>query len=81
MSPLLVPPAEAAMLIGVGKSLFYQMASDGRLGPMPIELGSKRLYRVAELQEWVLQRCPPRCKWSEILSYEEKGTISKVKNK
>ena len=77
MSPLLVPPAEAAKLIGVGKSLFYQMASDGRLGPMAIELGSKRLFRVAELQAWVLQGCPPRHQWVETLRCEQKGVLAK----
>ena len=81
MSPLLVPPAEAAILIGVRKTLFYQMVSDGRLGPTAIELGSKRLYRVQELSSWVNHGCPPREQWSEILSDEEKGTISKGKNK
>ena len=76
MSPFLIAPAEAASMLGIGKSLFYQMASSGELGPMPIQLSSKRLYRVEELQEWVRQGCPPRCKWCE-----EKGTISKDKNK
>ena len=77
MNPFLVGPDAAAKLIGVGKTLFYQMASDGQLGPVPVELSSKRLYRVEELREWVRQGCPPRCKWFKILKNEEKGVLAK----
>ena len=61
--PLLIPATEAAAMLGIGKTLLYQMASDGRLGPVPVELGSKRLYRVEELTEWVSQNCPTRDHW------------------
>ena len=57
---LLVSAREAAELLGVGKSLLYQMASDGRLGPVPI-LGSK--YSRQELIDWVHKRCPAREQW------------------
>ena len=54
-----------------------KMSADGRLGPMAIELGSKRMYRVQELVSWVNHGCPPRERWSEILSHEEKGVLAK----
>ena len=76
LSPFLVGPDAAAKLIGVKKTLFYQMASDGRLGPVPVEFSSKRLYLVAELQDWVQQRCPPRHQWSETLNNDQ-GVLAK----
>jgi len=70
LTPLLVDVAGASKLLGVGKSLFYQMASTGSLGPTPVEFNSKRLYSVLELRSWVEHKCPPREKWIEI----QKGT-------
>ena len=68
----LVDAAGAAQLLSVGKSLFYEMASNGLLGPRPIKFNSKKLYSVPELHDWVLNRCPPREKWLQILR-ERKG--------
>jgi len=60
LEPLLIPPIEAARFLGIGKTLLYQMASDGRLGPVPVMMGSKTLYRREELAEWVRRvRGPP----------------------
>jgi predicted DNA-binding transcriptional regulator AlpA len=42
---LLVSAAGAAALIGVGRSHFYAMHSSGRLGPMPVRLGRRTLWR------------------------------------
>lgn len=64
---LLVDSKGACALLGVGKSLFYQMASTGSLGPAPVEFNSKRLYSVSELRSWVENKCPPREKWLQIL--------------
>ncbi len=65
LEPLLVSASDAAKMIGVGKSLFYQLVSDGRLGPEPVELG-KKLYSLSELQSWVDAKCPARSEWIEI---------------
>ena len=62
----LIDAAGAAELLSVGKSLFYEMAATGRLGPMPIMFNSKKLYSVSELEKWVFHRCPPREQWLEI---------------
>lgn len=66
-APLLVDAAGAARLLGIGKSLFYQMASTGRLGPMPVEFHSKKLWSVEEIQDWIRAQCPCRDEWLEIL--------------
>ena len=63
LRPLLVSAAEAARMLGVGHSLFYEMGADGRLGPMPIRFGRKCLWRTDELRQWCEDGCPPRCKW------------------
>ena len=64
---LLVNGEGAAKLLGVGKSLFYEIASSGRLGPMPIAFNSKKLYSVLEIRKWVLHKCPPRDQWLRLL--------------
>lgn len=61
--PLLLSAVQAARLIGIGKSLFYSLHSSGQLGPMPIILSTKKLWRRTELEEWTRQGCPPRPVW------------------
>ncbi len=61
--PLLIPASKAASVIGVSRSFFYQMHSDGRLGPLPIAFGAKKVWRVSDLEAWVQQGCPPRSQW------------------
>ena len=70
LTPLLVDSKTASQLCGVGLSLWYELASAGRLGPTPVVFNSKKLYSVPELRSWVLHKCPPREKWLEI----QKGT-------
>ncbi len=60
---LLISVKEAAHRLGIGRSLLYQMISDGRFGPLPINLGRKTLIRVTDLQAWVAAGCPPRRIW------------------
>jgi len=76
LTPLLVDAKTASRLCGVGLSLWYEMASTGRLGPLPIKFNSKKLYIVSELENWILHRCPPRDKWSQFLK-EENGDSDK----
>jgi excisionase family DNA binding protein len=66
---LLVNAKEAASLLGVGRSLLYQMHSSGRLGPSPVRLGRTVRWRRSELKRWVDCGCPGRVKWIAI----EKG--------
>ena len=81
LTPLLIDSAEAARLLGVGKSLLYQMASSGQLGPVPVEFNSKKLYSVEELQGWVRSKCPPREKWIEILKGKDgNGNLKRCVN-
>lgn len=60
---LLIGAKEAADLLSISRSLFYEMKSSGQLGPMPISFGKRKLYRVEELKDWVNSGCMPREKW------------------
>lgn len=61
--PLLLDFATAAVRLGVGKTLLYEMAADGRLGPVPIKFGRRSLICAAELESWTAAGCPPRARW------------------
>ena len=52
IEPLLVNSAEAARLLGIGKSLFYEQISVGRIFS-PIRINSKSLWSVEKLRQWV----------------------------
>jgi len=64
-APLMVPADVAAAMIGVSRALFYAMHADGRLGPMSVAFGRRRLWIAAELAAWVAHDppCPPRAEW------------------
>ncbi len=66
IEPLLVSPDEAARLLGISRTTFYQFCSSGRIGPMAIKFGRRSLFRLDELREWVASDCPPRVKWDAI---------------
>lgn len=61
--PLLIGANDAAKLLGIGRSLFYSLHSSGQLGPLPIRLGRRTLWRRDDLQAWVAARCPERTRW------------------
>jgi len=66
LAPLLLPAEQAAAMIGVGRSHFYAMHSSGRLGPMPVRLGKRSLWRRDEIQNWVAADCPARQRWQAM---------------
>ena len=65
LEPLLVDAKEAGRLLGISPRHLAGMHSSGRLGPLPIALGRRRLWRTAELADWVDAGCPPRWEWCE----------------
>jgi excisionase family DNA binding protein len=62
-TPLLLSADDAAALLGIGRSHFYGLHSSGRLGPMPVRLGKRSLWRRDELENWVASDCPSRQQW------------------
>ncbi|MCX5673836.1 MAG: helix-turn-helix domain-containing protein [Planctomycetota bacterium] len=61
--PLLVSAAEAARLLGVGRSLFYSLLSAGQIGPRAVRLGRRTLFARSEIEAWTAAGLPPRHVW------------------
>ena len=66
MDSLLVSAKDAARLLGIGKTLFYELHSSGRLGPMRVKLGRRSLWNRQELTDWVNAGYPAREQWQQI---------------
>ena len=62
---LLVSADTGAKLLGIGRSHFYGLHSSGRLGPMPVKLGNRTLWRRKDLELWVDAGCPGRQQWQD----------------
>jgi predicted DNA-binding transcriptional regulator AlpA len=60
---LLLSAAESARALGISRSSFYALHSSGQVGPLPVRLGGRVLWRQAELADWVSANCPPRSQW------------------
>ena len=62
---LLVSALTASRMLNISRALLYQMQSDGRLGPLPVAFGRRKLWVVDELRRWVQHDppCPPREMW------------------
>jgi predicted DNA-binding transcriptional regulator AlpA len=66
IQPLLVDAETLARMLGVSRATVFNMNADGRLGPMPIRIGTRTLWRTEELARWVAGKCPPRERWIEL---------------
>jgi len=61
--PLLLDAKQAASILGISRTLLYSMHSSGQLGPLPVRLGRRALWRHDELKDWVVAGCPSRRLW------------------
>ncbi len=62
---ILLSASEAAALLGIGRSLFYSLHSEGKI-PAPRRLGGRVLWSKQELEQWINNNCPNRQKWESI---------------
>jgi predicted DNA-binding transcriptional regulator AlpA len=63
----LVGATEAARLLGIGRSKFYEMNCTGQLGPAPVCLGSQcKRWSRDDLRTWVQVGCPSRERWLKL---------------
>ena len=53
--PLAVAPAEAARMLGLGKTRFYELLAAEEIAS--IKLGTRRLIRVRDLEDWLARQC------------------------
>lgn len=51
---LAVSPAEAAQMIGLGRTKFYELLAANEI--TSIKLGARRLIRVRDLEDWLAHR-------------------------
>ncbi len=65
VDPLLVDARKAASMCGIGRTLWYDLGSAGRL-PKPIRLGRRLLWRVDEIKAWIAAGCPGRSLWEQM---------------
>jgi predicted DNA-binding transcriptional regulator AlpA len=60
--PIGLRAAEAAKILGIGKTCFYALNSSGRL-PRPRRLGRCTVWDRRELESWFAMGCPERSRW------------------
>lgn len=65
VGPLLLDAAEAARLLGIGRSTFYRLDETGAV-PRGVRLGRMRRWSSEELRAWIAAKCPPRSRWEEL---------------
>lgn len=52
--PLAVAPAEAARMLGLGKTRFYELLAAKEIAS--IKLGTRRLVRISDLESWLARQ-------------------------
>jgi len=62
--------AEAAKLIGIGRTKFLALDRSGRL-PRPRRLGRAVLWDATELRAWFAAGCPERGRWAALKGGEK----------
>ena len=55
--PLLISTNDAAKLLGMSRSMFYQLLSSGRIPLKAVRFGAKRLYDVEQIKSFVRSGC------------------------
>ena len=57
MDKLLISVQDAASMLGMSRSLFYQLLSSGRIPLKAVRFGAKRLYDVEQIKSFVRSGC------------------------
>jgi prophage regulatory protein len=65
VEPLCLGADEVAALLGIGKTLLYELDSTGKIPP-PLKLGNRCVWAIAELRSWVAAGCPDRQRWQTL---------------
>jgi|WetSurMetagenome_2_1015567.scaffolds.fasta_scaffold470607_2 excisionase family DNA binding protein len=66
IEPLLLSFEESATLLGISRTLLYQMHADGRLGVLPHKIGRRSLICRKELENWIDAGMPSRDVWTRM---------------
>ena len=57
MDKLLINAKDTASMLGMSRSMFYQLLSSGRIPLKPIRFGAKRLYSTKDITSFVNSGC------------------------
>jgi predicted DNA-binding transcriptional regulator AlpA len=71
--PLLLAARQAAALCGVSLATWHRLRSAGRIGPAPVRLGGRVLWRRAELAAWIEANCPDSRTWTAMQAARRNG--------
>jgi len=66
IEPLAVDAEQAAVLLGMSRSMFYKMTEAGQIGPIGRRFGKCVRYSLAELRSWSEAGMPPRHLWQAM---------------
>jgi predicted DNA-binding transcriptional regulator AlpA len=73
LEPLLVDAKQAAILCGISPASWHRLRSAGKIGPGPVRLGGRVLWRRAEIEAWVTGGCLDQQTW-KVLQASQNGT-------
>ncbi len=65
MEQLTISSMQFAEILGIGKTLFYSLKSEGKL-PRPLSFGSRVLWNRKEVEKWLDYNCPNQNKWEDM---------------
>jgi predicted DNA-binding transcriptional regulator AlpA len=63
---LLLCAKKLGRVLGVSERHVWGMHASGQLGPLPVSLGRRKLWRRIEIEQWVAGGCEPRSRWLEL---------------
>ena len=64
---LLWDVAKICQVLSVGRTRFLYSEKEGKFGPMPVtNFGRRKLYRAADVREWLEAGCPSRRNWLQL---------------
>ncbi|OHB77246.1 MAG: hypothetical protein A2Z25_12030 [Planctomycetes bacterium RBG_16_55_9] len=66
IAPALLSILQTCEYLSISRPTLYKLAASGKLGPKPISLCRKVLYRRVELDQWIAAGCPHRRAWSSM---------------
>lgn len=65
-TPLLIPDTEAAALSGISRASWHRLRAADKIGPTAVKLGRAVRWNRAEVEAWILAKCPDRRTWEAM---------------
>ncbi|MBN2589208.1 MAG: helix-turn-helix domain-containing protein [Sedimentisphaerales bacterium] len=71
LSPALLTIEQTCQLLNVSRAEFYRLKAKGKIGPQPVGLSRKYLYRKDEIENWIKAGLPNKDIWRIIMKKEQ----------